>query len=726
MAKRTRPPRSRNKSKKPHAQHSHLPEIGVLTIVKLDEHGELIGEPLKWDARRKPPHIVVTESGRSRAATVGDKVLAKLRKVKPHLYQALVIKVLPGEQTRPVIGVFVATKDGGIIEPVSRKMKESFMVARNDTGGAEPGELVAGVTLPGIPSLSMTYAKITERLGRLDSPRAASLIAANMHSLPQAFSAGALAEAEEAPPPVMEGARTDLRDIPLVTIDGEDARDFDDAVFAEKDGNGFHLVVAIADVAFYVKEGSELDAAAFERGNSVYFPDRVIPMLPERLSNGLCSLNPDEDRYCLAVHIWIDAEGHVKKYRFVRGLMRSRYRFTYNDLQAAHDMSTLSLRERGGASLGEGPHPPRVARHPLPGGEGIIANLFAAYRALAAERDRRGALDLNLPEYKIVFDGQGGVENIVRKVRLESHRLIEAFMIAANVAAADYLIKHRAPGIYRVHEPPAEEKMEDLRQFLKLSGYNLQKGGVTATHLNRILKASEGKPEMPMIHTSVLRAQMQAYYAHENLGHFGLSLQKYCHFTSPIRRYSDLVVHRSLAQLIRHPQRGSAELGISSGHAETDPRTRKARPRMAGLAEVALHVSETERRAMLAEREANDRYKVSYMAKHIGNVFPGVIAGLNEYGLYVALSDTGINGFIPVRNLPGDFYMFDKSHACFRGRRTGQVYAIGQPIMIRVQEANAMTGSLIFEPEQGLMTPHDQKLRSKRNKHRQQKHRRRE
>jgi ribonuclease R len=535
----------------------------------------------------------------------------------------------------------------------------------------------------------MTYAKITERLGRIDAAKAASLIATHMHELPQVFSEQALAEAEKAPPPGMSDGRTDLRDIPLVTIDGEDAKDFDDAVFAEPDSNpknkdGFHLVVAIADVAYYVAEDSALDAAAYERGNSVYFPDRVIPMLPERLSNGLCSLNPDQDRYCLAVHLWIDAAGVTKKYEFVRGLMRSRYRFTYNDLQAAHDTKS---------------------DHPLR--QQLIEPLFAAYQALAREREARGALDLNLPEYRIVFDAAGNVDNIVPRIRLEAHRLIEAYMIAANVAAADFLIKKRMPGIYRVHETPSDERVDDLRTLLKMAGYHLQKGGLKAAHFNRILHACEGKPEQVMIHSSVLRSQMQAFYADENLGHFGLGLQKYCHFTSPIRRYADLVVHRSLCQLVEGKPSPPKKTSSVNRHLST----------------IALHISERERKAMMAEREANDRYKVSYMARHIGNTFVGTMTGLNEYGLYVTLVDNGVVGFIPVRNLPGDYYIYDKKYARYRGQRSKQVYGVGMPLMVRVQEANPMTGSLIFEPEPSTIPAIDHprdvgKLTGSKRKHR--------
>ncbi len=636
-------------------------DVSVLVISEINDEGQLIAKPVKWDERKSPPHIVVTESGRHPALVKGDRILAKMHKVTPHLYQALVINVLPSEVAKTVLGVFVPTADGGFIEPISRKMKDSFIVALGDTLGAQAGELVTGVTLPDMPSMSMSYAKITERLGRMDSPKAASLIASQIHSLPQAFAPEVLAEAEAAEPPVLNAGRTDLRDIPLVTIDGEDARDFDDAVFAEKDGDGWHLLVAIADVAYYVTEGSPLDLSAFERGNSVYFPDRVIPMLPERLSNGLCSLMPDQDRYCLAVHIWIDADGVMQRYQFVRGLMRSRARLTYNDVQAARDgITTHSLAET------------------------IVKPLYEAYAALAHERDTRGALDLNLPEFKIQFDAEGNVAAITPKARLESHRLIEAYMIAANVAAADFLLSKKMAGIYRVHEPPSEEKLEELKILLQASGYSLHTGaGIKAGHFNRILKQVEGKPEAFLVNTAILRSQMQAYYSEENLGHFGLSLQKYGHFTSPIRRYADLVVHRSLATAIdAHAHRATHQHRVK-------------------LAEVALHISDTERRAMMAERDASDRYKVSYMSKHVGKTFSGVIVSLNEYGLYVALDDTGINGFIPVRNLSGggqgDFFHYDKRHACFSGRRSGVNFHIGQPLIIRVQIANPTNGSLIFE-----------------------------
>lgn len=629
-----------------------LAEICTLKIVGLSGDGDLLAIPDSGNDRKKPPHIIVLESGRGKSAVVGDKILAKLKKIAPHFYQASVIKIMEVEVAQPITGIFVATANGGIIEPISRKNKQSYMVSTADTAGALNGELVNGLTLPFMPSMSMSYAKITDRLGRADSPKAASLIASAIHNLPSIFSSAALAEAENSPLPILSEGRTDLRNIPLVTIDGEDARDFDDAVFAESDGDVFHLIVAIAEVAFYVSEGSALDNAAFERGNSVYFPDRVIPMLPERLSNGLCSLVPHEDRFCLAVHIWIDASGGIKNYEFVRAIMRSHARLTYEQVE--------EVIGHGSGVMGE-----------------AIKNLNHAYKSLALERDNRGALDLDLPEYKIHFDDVGNVAKIAPKERLESHRLIECFMVAANVCAADFLMKHKAAGIYRVHEAPSDEKLEDLRTLLLMSDYRLQKGAISAKHFNRVLKASKYDPNRAMIHTAVLRSQMQAFYSPENLGHFGLALQKYCHFTSPIRRYADLMVHRALISVLEQK--------------EKQPTTH--------LAEISLHISTTERKAMLAERDAADRYKVSFMSHEIGNVFAGTINSLNEYGLFVTLNDTGITGFIPVRNLGKDFFVYDRKQASFIGRGSRTIFSLGAAITIRVQEANAVTASLIFAPE---------------------------
>ncbi len=678
---------------------SSLPESCVVIASSVNEDGELIAVPALWNSRTKPPYIVVTESGRGKAAVIGDKLLAKMRRIAPHIYQALVIRVLPEEESRNIIGMLVMTVNGGIIEPISRKMKESFIVAAADLGGAVEGELVAAKTLPGTPSMSMSYARITERLGSLGSPKAASLIATHMHELPTTFSSEALAEAETAENPLPDTERVDLRDIPLLTIDGADARDFDDAIFAESSKNGFHLIVAIADVAYYVREDSALDHDAYQRGNSVYFPDRVIPMLPERLSNSLCSLMPHEDRYCLAVHIWIDKRGVVENYQFVRGIMRSQARLTYEEAEVLRPQSPDSKQQFSSKksknnqqknvqknSKNDEQENEQINKQIKPQ---ILADLWSAYQALAVERDKRGALDLNLPEYKINFDSSGNVAHISPKARLESHRLIETFMIAANVCAADFLIKNRARGIFRAHEAPDADKLEELRNLLKMSGYNLAKGNISAGNFNIILHKSQKEANGFMIHNAVLRAQMQAYYSAENLGHFGLSLGKYCHFTSPIRRYSDLVVHRAIVALIDSQ---------SSRHKANDNKNivNKKEAANKSLVSVALHVSETERKAMMAERDAADRYKVSYMARHIGSVFSGIISGLNEHGIFVTIVDNGITGFIPLRHIGEDFFIYEKKNACFRGRRSNKKFTIGDAMLIKIAEANAITGSLLF------------------------------
>ena len=636
-----------------------LPDVMTLIVAEITDDGELLGTPEEWPGRKQPPVIYVSESRQGPAVGMGDRVLANMRRVGAHEYKAHVIRILPKEPAKLVVGIFVPVSGGGgLIEPVSRRTKESYRVAREEVNGVVAGELVKASTLAGAGH-GLPFARIEERLGDARAPRAASLIAAHLHLLPSVFSAAALAEAEAAGAPVLSADREDLRSLPLVTIDGEDARDFDDAVFAEPDTDsknegGFHLVVAIADVAHYVTEQSALDADAFMRGNSAYFPDRVIPMLPERLSNGLCSLKPGQDRYCLAVHIWIDAHGNTRRYRFTRALMRSQARLTYMEVENAGKM----VNDAAVKSL--------------------VANLFAAYRALVRERDKRGTLEINLPEYKVQFDALGNVEGIVPRESLESHRLIEAFMVTANVAAADFLLKHRAPGIYRVHEAPSEDKMEELRKFLGLSGYSLPKGLITPAHLNRVLHKAGGAPNAAMIHTMVLRSQMQAYYDGKNFGHFGLGLKQYCHFTSPIRRYADLIVHRSLA-------------GLLSAYKEQRPAQ--------NLKEIAAHISETERTAMMAERDAMDRYKIAYLAHQREKSFSGSVTAMNEYGLFVSLKGNGITGFVPVHQLGDDFFVYNPRTISFKGRQGNRTYMLGDALTVRVVEADIVRGSLIFRPE---------------------------
>lgn len=666
-------------------------DTAELIVAKIREDGHITAVPKDWNSRKTPPYIVIKDTHTGPAVSEGDRVLARMRRIGSHMFQAQVIRILHEEAERHIVGIFVSHKGGGgVIEPVSHKIKEFYNVTADNVNSAQNGELVSGTVISGPRLHGMEQARIEEQLGSPDAPHAASLIASYMHRLPMIFSKAALAEAAHAPSPQLEPGREDLRTIPLVTIDGEDARDFDDAVFAESDidpanPGGFHLIVAIADVAYYVTSESALDKEAFERGNSVYFPDRVIPMLPEHLSNGLCSLKPNEDRYCIAVHLWIDTNGHTRRYQFTRAFIRSHARLTYTEVEKSRTDAT--------------PNP-------------LIKNLFAAYKALARERDARGTLEISLPEYKVVFDPNGYISHIAPKLQLESHRLIEAFMVAANVAAANYLLIHRAPCIYRVHEKPSEEKILGLRKFLSLSGYSVPKGNLLPAQLNRILHQAQKRPNGNLVNSMMLRSQMQAYYSNQNLGHFGLGLKQYCHFTSPIRRYADLVVHRSLATLLA---REKSHLTVPEA-----------------LPAVAQHISETERTAMTAERDAMDRYRVSYMTRHVGDVFPGTITSVNEFGIYVTLADNGITGFIPVRNLGHDFFIFNRNHACLEARRGKIRYGMGDAITICLVEADTSRSTLIFQPEGSIPIPsHERSPKKHRNerKHKKapqrQKHKRR-
>lgn len=663
MPRKKSPPKkkySKRSSGAPNGRQSKrhgLPNVCVLRVSGVNEDGELLATPVAWDERTEPPHIRIPYTLRGKSPAEGSRVLARVKRLRPHLYEAQIMRVLPDERPQAVLGMFVASHHGGTIEPLSRRHKQSYMVHKHDANGAEHGELVRAISKPSGSSLRMPGAEIQERLGDLHAPGAISLVAIHMNDLPTEFSEAALAEAEASEPPKPESYREDLRDIPLVTIDGVDARDFDDAVFAEPTDDGFHIIVAIADVAHYVAEGSALDSDAHERGNSAYFPDRVIPMLPEALSNGLCSLVPNEDRYCLAVHLWIDKEGNHQRYKFVRGIMRSHRRFTYEEVEALCSSPSQGKKDDEA---------------------NIVANLSRAYDALKTERKARSPLGLNLPEYRVVFDEAGNVQDIAEREQLESHRLIESFMVAANVAAADFLLRHKQPAIYRVHEHPDEAKLDELRTLMKHSGYSIPKGVIQTRHLNRVLQKSEASEERYLIHTAILRAQMQAYYSTDCTGHFGLALKKYCHFTSPIRRYADLVVHRAIISLLE-----------------------KTAYKPDALVQTAEHISTTERTAMQAERDAADRYKIAFMQQHLGDSFPGTIAGLNEHGLFVALNKNGVNGFVPARTLPNDFYAYDKKRAQFKGRRTGSTYTLGQPLVVKVEEANATTGSLVFALQGG-------------------------
>lgn len=641
------------------ATRSSLPPVLVLEVTEISSDGELFATPAVWeDSKRLPPRILLQNSPQGQAPAVGQRILAKMQPGGRTHYLAQVIRVLPDAVSRQILGVYQPLKTGGVLRPVNRKQKQEFYLPQEDCAALKQDDLILAALQPRgrNRTLGMPEARVVENLGPVTSPRCFSIIAAWHQEIPIEFSPAALAEAEASSAPVPDG-RVDLRDIPLVTIDGKDARDFDDAVFAEADGDGWHLIVAIADVAHYVTPGSALDKEALNRGNSVYFPDRVVPMLPEALSNGLCSLNPKEDRYCLAVHLWIDSNGILQRYQFLRGIMRSQARLIYEQVQQAWDEQNEDW---------------------LP----ILTPLYGAYRSLLKHRGERGALELDMPEFEIGLGSDGKVESVRKRERVDSHKLIEEFMIAANVAAADAIEHHGTEGIFRIHEPPTPVRVEELRTFLRTLEHHLS-ADARAKQYNALLAKVEGKDEAGLVHTAVLRTQTQAYYSPHNKGHFGLGLEKYCHFTSPIRRYSDLVVHRALIQLLDLQENGRKK-------------HKQNKESMQSLAGIAQHISQTERRAMQAEREAHDRYITAYLSNRLRTEFAGVITSVGTYGMFVTLNETGASGIIRMSELGRDYYQYDERHHSLIGRDTGERFQLGQRVTVTLIAADITLGSLRF------------------------------
>ncbi len=649
-----------------------LPEVAVVEVIGTDPDGELLARPAVWRHEGEAPKIYMAPERRGRPAlSAGERVLARLTRIEEGAYEGRTIRVLGGVPKR-VLGIFERTEKGGRLRPTDRRARNDFVIRREDTGGARPGELVLAALKPHHRRLNQREVVVLERLGSLGEARGLSLISVHEHDIPTEFTAAAEAEAEAAGP-VKLGRREDLRRLPLVTIDGADARDFDDAVWAEPDPDtknrgGWHAIVAIADVAHYVRPGGALDRAAYERGNSVYFPDRVVPMLPEVLSNGWCSLKPKEERPCLAVHLWLDANGRLRRHRFVRGLMRSAARLTYEQVQAARDGRPDELT---GALA-----------------EPVIASLYGAFQALLTAREKRGTLDLELPERQVVIDRDGKVAGIEPRKRLDSHRLIEEFMVNANVAAAEALEAKRRPCMYRVHDAPDPQKIEALRDVLASFGMNLARGQVIKPRIFApILKKVADTAHAPMVSELILRAQSQAVYAPGNIGHFGLALARYAHFTSPIRRYADLLVHRALID------------GFALGEGGLPPKDGDV------FAELGQHISMTERRAQAAEREAVDRFTAAFLQERVGESFTGRISGVTRFGLFISLQDSGGDALVPISTLPDDFYDHDEASHRLIGRRWGRTYQLGETVVAQLTEANPITGGLIMrllEPEAAI------------------------
>ena len=642
-----------------------LPPVGMLEVLGPNADGDLAAKPQNWDDEGEPPVILIIEKRGDPSLAKGDRLLAKLRpsETEKGQYEARMIKKIRGGSKR-VLGVFRSEGGGGRLVPVDRKTDE-MTIAAGEAMDAEDGELIEVETLPG-PRYGLRRGRVVERLGDPGAAKSVSLIAIHAHEIPHQFPEDVIAEAVKAKPvTTLKGKREDLRHLPLITIDPADARDHDDAICAYPDDDpkneGGHVVwVAIADVAHYVTPGSALDKEARLRGNSTYFPDRVVPMLPDALSGDLCSLHEGVERPCMAVRMVLDADGRKIAHDFHRGLMRSPASLTYEQAQAAADGD------------------PDEQCAPLL--DTAIRPVFAAYEAAARARDRRGPLHLDLPERRIELSDAGEVTSIRFRERLEAHRLVEEFMILANVAAAETLSEAHQPLLYRVHEEPNPMKLDALREQVEEVGLTLAKGQVLQTkHLNQILDASVGSPDQELINLAVLRAQTQAYYNAENFSHFGLNLKSYAHFTSPIRRYADLIVHRALISA-----HGWGKDGLSASDVDR-------------LDQTAEHISMTERRSMEAERDTIDRYLAAFMADQEGAVFEGGISGVARFGVFVKLDETGADGLIPISSLGTEYFHYDQQRNILTGERSRRSLKIGAKAIVRLAEASPLTGGLIFE-----------------------------
>jgi ribonuclease R len=646
-----------------------LPPVVLADITGRDADGEFLARPTEWDevAHGAAPVIRIATSRRARpgeTAGVGDRALLRIEHSGDDETTARVIKLIDRAKNR-VLGIFRALPHGGgRLVPVDKKqLGRELAIAADATAGAVDGDLVSvEVTRQG--RFGLANASVVERLGSIKSERAVSLIAIHAHDIPTVFPRAAIAEAEAASPVSLSGQREDWREVAFVTIDPPDAKDHDDAVHAVPDPNpgnrgGSIVSVAIADVACYVRTTSALDQEAAHRGNSVYFPDRVVPMLPERISNDLCSLRPGEDRPALAVRMVIGADGRKRSHTFHRVMIRSAARLHYEQAQLA-----VSGR-------------PDDITGPLV--KNVLEPLYAAYETVRRARDERGPLDLDIPERKIVLKPDGTVDRVIVPQRLDSHRLIEEFMILANVAAAETCEHARVPLIYRVHDEPSPEKINALREFLATLDISLPKAGALRPDaFNRILARVKGHESERLVNEVVLRSQAQAEYASENFGHFGLNLRRYAHFTSPIRRYADLIVHRALIRALK--------LGSDGLPEDADARS---------LAEVAASISVMERRAMKAERETADRLIAHYLADRIGATFAGHISGVTRAGLFVELDETGADGFIPARFIGDEYFRFNEANRAFVSN--SETHRLGDPVMVELVEAAPVAGALRFK-----------------------------
>ena len=613
-----------------------------------DGHGFVIRDDGQAD--------IYLPSNEMRAVLHKDRVKARIvrtdRKGRP---EGRVTEIVERSDS-PIIGRLLQESGVWLVAPEDKRYGQDVLIPKTAIGPAKAGQVVV-VQLTEPPALfGQPVGRVKEVLGEIDDPGMEIEIAVRKYSVPHEFSDAALAQARLLPDHVRPGDhkdRVDLRDVPLVTIDGEDARDFDDAVYAEANAQGFRLIVAIADVSHYVKVGTPLDEEAYLRSTSVYFPGFVVPMLPETLSNGICSLNPRVDRLCMVCDMQVDRNGEVVSSKFYEAVMRSHARLTYTKVWEAVGERLADTCDEIGELM------PR------------IESLHQLYKLLAKARQKRGSIDFESTEVKFRLAASGEVIQLGSEPRNDAHKLIEECMIAANVEAAKFLLRKRIPAPYRVHEPPPASKYEDLLEFLREFKLKMPPAGeVQPSDFAALLKKIRNRPDVSLIESVLLRSQSMAVYQPENTGHFGLALQAYAHFTSPIRRYPDLLVHRA----IRYALTGAK------------PADYQYSPTQMGS--MSVHCSHNERRAQEAERDVDERYKCAWMEKHVGSEFDGVVSGVTSFGLFVELTESKINCLVHITQLPNDYYHFDPKRHLLSGERRGLVFRLGDPVRIQVLRAS--------------------------------------
>jgi ribonuclease R len=581
----------------------------------------------------------------------GDRVLARVSGTDHRgRSEAIVVEVLE-HNTQQLVGRYFNESGASFVEPSNQRLTQEIFIPLEDCGGAKHGQMVVVAMTLQPTSHSRAVGSIIEVLGDHMAPGMEIDVAIRNHDLPFEWPDEVLDEAARFPatvPATTAEGRVDLRQLPFVTIDGEDAKDFDDAVYCAPDGKGWVLYVAIADVGHYVKPRSALDTEAYKRGNSVYFPERVIPMLPEALSNGLCSLKPEVDRLTMVCEMSISASGKITRYQFHEAVIHSHARLTYNQVYGMIEKGDVELRER--------------YKKLVPN----LEDLFAIYRTLHAARAARGSIDFDMPETKIVFGANRKIERIIPLYRNDAHRLIEECMLCANICAAEFLLKHGFSTLFRVHEGPTDEKLQDLHKFLGEMGLKLPGGQKPAPKdYAKLLVAIADRPDARLIQTVLLRSLSQAVYSPENNGHFGLAFEAYAHFTSPIRRYPDLVVHRHIRSiLVKHAKQNEEALTLLQKEGE--------------------HCSMTERRADDATREVVDWLKCEFMLDRVGKEFDGLITSVTGFGFFVELKDIYVEGLVHISTLPNDYYQFDPTKQAMQGERTGRRFRLGDVVQVRV------------------------------------------